>query len=111
MVVKMAWQSINLMEQRNKLPNAPATYVIYFDGDMVYIGSSKDIRNRFSGHAFRYNYGKEIITPWQEIPNTVAITLKYKTTKKIGEWSMREIRLIYRLKPLFNSHHKGRAIK
>jgi excinuclease UvrABC nuclease subunit len=111
MAVKMAWQSINLMEQRNKLPNAPATYAIYFDGDMVYIGSSKDIRNRFSGHGFRYGYARNIITPWHEIHDSVAITLKYKITKKIGEWSMREIRLINRLKPLFNSHHKGRAIK
>ena len=88
-----------------------ATYVIYFNSDLVYIGSSKDIRNRFSGHAFRYSYGKEIITPWQEIPNKTVVTLKYKTTKKMGEWAMREIRLIYRLQPFFNSHHKGRAEK
>jgi excinuclease UvrABC nuclease subunit len=111
MVVKMAWQSINLMEERNKLPNSPATYVIYFNNDMVYIGSSKDIRNRFSGHGFRYGYARNIITPWHEIHDSVAITLKYKITKKMGEWSMREIRLIHKLKPLFNSHHKGRAKK
>jgi len=97
------------MKHREHLPTLPAVYAIYFNNDLVYIGSSNNIRNRFSGHAFRYSYGKNIITPWQTVDSDVVIDLKFKVTKKLGEWSMREIRLIHRLKPLFNSHHKGRA--
>lgn len=103
------WFKINLMKERELLPTLPAVYAIYFNNDLVYIGSSNNIRNRFSGHAFRYSYGKNIITPWQTVDLDVVINLKYKITKKIGEWAMREIRLIHRLRPLFNSHHKGRA--
>lgn len=103
------WTKVNLMEDKTKLPITPAVYAIYFDDDLVYIGSSNNIRNRFSGHAFRYGYAKNIVTPWQELPISVVITMKYRTVKKIGEWAMREIRLITRLRPFFNFHHKGRT--
>ena len=103
------WLKINLMEERDQLPSIPAVYAVYFDNDLVYIGSSNNIRNRFSGHAFRYVYARNVVTPWQTIDDTVEIILKFRPTRKIGEWLMREIRLIQRLKPLFNSHHKGRA--
>lgn len=103
------WIKVNLMEDKNKLSTSPAVYAIYFDGDLVYIGSSNNIRNRFSGHAFRYGYGRNIYTPWQDLPDSVVISMKYRMTKKLGEWAMREIRLISKLRPFFNFHHKGRT--
>ena len=107
----MAWESYELMNERRKMPSTAGVYAVYFSNDLVYIGSTNNLRNRFSGHAFRYGYGRNIITPWQDLEDDVTVTVKYKQTKKLGEWAMREVRLIHRLRPLFNTHHKGRKIK
>ena len=107
----MAWELFDLMKGRQKMPYTPGVYAVYFDNDLVYIGSTNNLKNRFSGHAFRYGYAKNIVTPWQELDDKVTITVKYKQTKKLGEWAMREVRLIHRLRPLFNTHHKGRKNK
>lgn len=107
----MAWDSYNLMKDQQKMPYLPGVYAVYFDKDLVYIGSTNNLRNRFSGHAFRYGYAKNIVTPWQTIPDSTVITVKYRKTKKLGEWAMREVRLINRVQPLFNSHHKGKKSK
>lgn len=107
----MAWESYNLMKQKPAMPCLPGVYAVYFDRDLVYIGSTNNLRNRFSGHAFRYGYAKNIVTPWETIPDSTEITVKFRQTKKFGEWAMREMRLIHRIQPLFNSHHKGRKVK
>jgi excinuclease UvrABC nuclease subunit len=101
----MAWIEIDLMD-KSKIPIVSCCYAIYFDGEMVYIGSTNNLRNRFSGHAFRYGYGKNIITPFQEVPYDTKITIKYKPIKKYGYWLMLEARLIRRLQPLFNKKLK-----
>ena len=103
----MTWETFNLMP-REKLPPVACVYAVYFDDRLVYIGSSVDVRNRFSEHKIRHGYRKNIITPWCDVPNTTAITLKIKRSKRRGDWAMWEIRLIHRLRPEFNSQHKGR---
>lgn len=104
----MPWVSINLMNERTKLPSIPCCYALFFNGKLKYIGSSNNLRNRFSGHSIRYGYSKNIITPWGDFPDKTKIILKYKQTKKYGYWLMLEARLIMRLQPLFNSKLKGR---
>ena len=105
----MTWESFDLMH--DKLPPVACVYAVYFDSDLVYIGSSVDVRNRFSEHKFRHGYGKNIITPWTDVPNYTRITLKIKRSKRRGDWAMDEIRLIYRLRPTFNRHHTGRKAR
>lgn len=102
------WISIDFLEAKEKLPTIPCCYVLYFNGAMKYIGSTNNLRNRFSGHSIRYGYWNEIITPWGDFDIPVTITMKYKESRRYGDWLMTEARLIRRLQPQFNSKLKGR---
>jgi hypothetical protein len=103
------WLSINYFDGRKNLPTVACCYVIYFDGELRYIGSTGNLRNRFCGHAFRYSYGKSFITPWGEFDLPINITIKLRPSRRYGDWLMVEARLIRRLQPVFNSKLKGRA--
>jgi len=102
------WVSINYLENKSNLPRLACCYVIFFNDEMKYIGSTNDLRNRFSGHSFRYGYWNNIHTPWGEFPATTKFVIKYKPSKKYGDWLMIEARLIKRLQPQFNTKLKGR---
>lgn len=104
----MTWQSYDVM--KDILPRVAGVYAIYFDGDLVYIGQSVNIGNRFSEHKFRYGYARNIITPWTDLPDHTKITVKIKKSRRRGDWAMLEIRLIYRLSPLFNRQHRQRKL-
>lgn len=104
------WKSINLLENRRGLPILACCYVIYFNGRLKYIGSTNNLRNRFSGHAIRYGYGRNLHTPWGEFDDDVSIVIKYKESIKYGYWLMQEARLIRRIQPEFNSKLKGRKV-
>lgn len=90
------------------LPRCAGVYAIYFDDELVYIGQSVDIYNRFSEHSIRYGYAQNIITPWGDLPSTAKVRVKVKRSRRLGDWAMHEIRLIHRLRPRLNRHHKGR---
>lgn len=102
------WVEVVFLEAWRNLPKVPCCYAIYFDGQLKYIGSTSDLRNRFSGHAFRYGYAKNLYTPWGSFGLSTDIRLKYSPSKKYGDWLMREARLIRRLQPEFNVKLKGR---
>jgi excinuclease UvrABC nuclease subunit len=104
----MAWHKFILLGNKPDLPKLPCCYVLYFDGELKYIGSTNNLRNRFSGHAIRYGYGKNLHTPWGDFSDDVNILIKYKPSKKYGDWLMVEARLIKRIQPLFNTKLKGR---
>lgn len=102
------WTKYGLYPTRDKFPNKPCVYAVYFDDELVYVGQSNSLSNRFSGYAFRYGYGKNIHTPWEDVSSSVRIDVKAKFSEKLGDWAMWEIRLIRRLKPIFNSHHRNK---
>lgn len=102
------WSRIDYLKDRNKLPPVACCYVVYINGQLKYIGSTNDLRNRFSGHAFRYSYAKTFITPWAEFDTPVLVEIKFKPTRRYGDWLMLEARLIRRLQPAFNTKLKGR---
>jgi excinuclease UvrABC nuclease subunit len=106
----MAWVEFDYLANMRGLPSVACCYAVYFDEELVYVGSTNDLRNRFSGHAFRHGYGKNIHTPWGEFPNTLKFNIKYKPSVKYGDWLMREARLIRRLQPRFNKKLKGRKV-
>ena len=93
------------------MPKAPAVYAVYIDGTLVYIGQTTDLRNRFYEHRFRYGYAKNIILPWCDVPNTSEVTIKACRGRRYGDWAMRELRLMRRLKPRFNVKGMGRKLK
>jgi len=99
------WKEYKLFPDKDKLPNKPCVYAVYFDGELVYVGQSSSLSNRFAGHAFRYGYAKNIHTPWVDISSKVKIEIKAKFSERLGDWAMWEIRLIRRLKPIYNTHH------
>ncbi len=104
------WRSIDFVKTwKIGLPVVACCYALYFDGRLKYVGSTNNLRNRFSGHAFRHGYAKNIITPWGDFAITTKITLKFKPSKRYGDWLMHECRLIKRLQPEFNKKLKGRA--
>lgn len=105
------WREYQLFAGRGSLPRFAGVYAIFFDGTLVYIGSSTDISNRFSEHKIRYGYGKNIITPWCDLPSSTQITIRVKRSVRRGDWAMHEIRLIHRLRPEFNRQHRGRKAR
>ena len=100
----MTWKSAFLF--KDKLPIVSCCYCIYFDNKLVYIGSTNNLRNRFSGHAFRYGYANNIYTPYGIFPDSTEIKIKYKSIKKYGYWLMLEAQLIRKLQPIFNTKLK-----
>jgi hypothetical protein len=106
----MGWKTYQLLAgaRTEKLPKVAGVYAIYFDETLVYIGQSCNVANRLTGHQIRYGYGKNIITPWGDVPEETLITVKVGASRRMGDWAMREIRLINRLKPMFNTHHRNR---
>lgn len=84
------------------LPRFPAVYAVLFDGVVVYVGQSSDIRERFSRHSIKAGYGMVYRTPWGEVPHSVDITAKMKLSRRYGDWAMWELRLIRRLRPRLN---------
>lgn len=107
------WRRFNIMEYaeddgRRELPASPGAYAIYFDNRLVYVGQSANVKARISGYRFRHSYGRDIHTPWGDVPNSVSITAKVKCSRRLGDWAMWEIRLIARLRPRFNTHHLNR---
>ena len=84
------------------LPTQPGVYVIYIGGEVVYVGQSANLRNRIQGHKIRNGYARNIRTPWGEFPDDVQVTGKAKVSRRFGDWAMWELRLIERIRPIFN---------
>lgn len=102
------WIKYDLFPDSGKpdFPHKACVYAVYFDKTLVYVGQTNRLKNRFAEHKFRHSYGTEKITPWGYVPGSTKIWVKVKFSKRYGDWAMWEIRLIRKLQPVFNSHHK-----
>lgn len=105
----MTWLSVDYLENRRGLPAVACCYVVYINSELCYIGSTNNLRNRFSGHAFHWGYANNFVTPWGEYCRPFEFSIKYSPSRKYGDWLMREARLIRRIQPAFNKKLKGRA--
>jgi excinuclease UvrABC nuclease subunit len=85
-----------------RLPNTPAVYAIYIEHTLVYVGQTIDLRNRIAAYKFRYGYANQVITPWGDHKDDSGVYIKFSTSRKYGDWAMRELRLIKRLQPQCN---------
>ena len=104
-----AWQAIELFKRNGQpLPKAAGVYAVYFGNEVVYVGSTCNLANRFHEHRIRYGYGKNIITPWADMPDTARVYIKFKQSRRLGQWAMDEIRLIAKIQPVFNTQHRQR---
>ena len=92
------------------LPDEPGCYVVLVGGKAIYVGSSTRVAQRIEAHGFRYGYGSSILCPFGSF-SVGDITLKVRFWEKWGDWAMRELRLINRLRPRFNTMGTGRKRK
>ena len=95
------WQVWNFCRYPfEELPLCGGCYAIYLGGVLSYIGSSVCLRNRVAHYGIELSIdGQEKITPWGRFDD---VTVKYRPTRKYGDWAMVELRLIRRLKPPLN---------
>ena len=97
----MAWKKV-LWNSHEKFPEISCVYAFYINDELVYIGSTVNLRVRMSGYRFKEVDGKTV-TPWRKkIEPRVKIEVKYKGSKKYAYWLMLEARLIKRLQPKYN---------
>ena len=99
------WQSFDL---RAVFPRSPGVYAIYLDGALAYIGQTVDLRNRLCEQRMRFGYAPGVVhTEWGDFKT---LTIKVSNSRRYGDWAMRELRLIRRLKPWANRRGLGRKV-
>lgn len=78
----------------------PGAYVVISLGRVLYVGESRDVAQRMKTHAINYaRYGTTVMTPWGRYSDLV---VKVRYSQRYGDWAMVELRLIRRLRPIFN---------
>lgn len=82
----------NTYQTRNDVPIVCGCYVMYQDGEVIYIGASKDIRKRFSSHD---------VKDWDYV--------KIKPMITFGAAHTLEEKLISRINPKYNAVGSSRA--
>lgn len=97
---KSKWICYSKVEHFEFFRKEPGVYCIYVDGKLFYIGQSQSILKRTAKHRFRPHsfYGEK--SAWR---NAKTVMVKVRYTEKFGDWAMREIRLINRLRPIGNT--------
>lgn len=92
------WYRVDPSDHFN-LPRIPVVYAIFSKKKLVYIGSTQNLRHRFN-NLIRLGYTADHYhTPWGTLEK---VRMRYSPSKKYGDWLMRELRLIRRLRPRFN---------
>jgi hypothetical protein len=80
-------------------PAIPACYVVYLDGKLSYIGQTSNLQSRVSAHGIRLSLGGGFHTKWGYFSSVI---FKIRYGSKMGDWAMREVRLIHRIQPPLN---------
>lgn len=94
------WVTARADEDLFNLPRVSACYVIYASGRLVYIGSTENLRSRVGGYLKVPRYSNEFVTPWGR---HMRVVVKYRPSRRYGDWAMVELRLIRRLQPTGNT--------
>jgi hypothetical protein len=87
----------------NKVAEAAGVYAIYKNGTLRYVGSTTNLRGRLYGHCRRLG----LCGDYGYVPESNHYA-KVSFSKREGDWLMRELRLIQKLKPAWNKNHTGR---
>lgn len=94
---------------KSKILDKPGCYVIYLDGQLSYIGQAKSAARRIGSYGIKFGYGSGIfhcVGGADGQARSLLIKIRYST--RIGDWAMREIRLIRKLQPPLNYAHGGK---
>jgi excinuclease UvrABC nuclease subunit len=90
------------LPDRSNVPLGPGVYVFLLNGKTVYVGSSANLAKRLASH-LRITRGILSDPPipiWQQ--TLLACRIKFKRSRRFGDWLMLEARLIRRLRPAAN---------
>lgn len=101
------WRTHRHYVTTKSLKRKPGVYVIIGDRQVQYIGSSCNIRQRLTGrlpNVVHTEEGAIIRTVWGDFDE---FELKIRYSTKYGDWLMRELRLIRRLRPIHNAAGEG----
>lgn len=85
----------------SRIMHAPGCYAIFIYGELVYIGQSVNLHLRFRRWGFCRRTANGQVTPWGTFP-AGSLKVKVAYSRKVGDWAMREVRLVRRLRPQFN---------
>jgi hypothetical protein len=94
-----AWREYPIDGIRSEYPAAGGCYAFIGDGRLLLIGQTSNLRIRMPQYDVRHGLCGEYFTPWGQFNR---LTLKIKVGRRFGEWAMRELRLIRRLRPSCN---------
>jgi hypothetical protein len=98
------WVRLDFENTSLRIPAQPACYAVYMDGALAYVGQSRNLRSRIAAHHLRDGYANNFHTPWGSCR---ALLVKARFSDKFGDWAMRELRLIKRLRPPQNVQQGG----
>jgi excinuclease UvrABC nuclease subunit len=88
------------------LPKEPAVYTIFCEGQLFYVGSSRNLKKRIQIHGVNCaRYSLKVETPWGIFKE---VTIKYRKETRYGEAAMAELRLIRKLNPKMNKANAQR---
>lgn len=92
----------------SRIEHAPGCYAIYIDNQLAYIGQSVNLHLRFRRWGFCRRISDSFDTPWGLVP-VGSLKVKVAYSRKFGDWAMRELRLVRRLRPRLNTiRYSGR---
>jgi excinuclease UvrABC nuclease subunit len=86
---------------RGDFPSLPCCYAIYADGELVYIGQTVDLKSRMANHVV-WN-GTQEQAGKKRWGHASVLIVKARFSDRLGDWLMREARLISRIKPSGNT--------
>jgi hypothetical protein len=90
------WKTISA----SQIPIYECVYAIYVDSKLIYVGQTNNLYNRLVCHAKRGGFDFR----------SARVLVKVSHNRRYGEHAMRELRLIARVNPEANRHHRvGRS--
>jgi len=98
------WRTIDLLSQYDAIPREPGVYVFIRDRRVVYVGMSANLHARLAAYRPRrrpVDYDTDDHSPVLH-PYADGSILKISVSRRYGDWLMRELRLIRKLRPLHN---------
>lgn len=98
---KSRWASVDPDMHPERIPPTGGVYAVFAGRKLLYVGETENLHKRIVwGHCIRCTgYSGWITTPWGEFQH---VSVRFRVSRKYGEWAMAERRLIRRLQPQFN---------
>jgi hypothetical protein len=94
------WAVVNIEKWNFILPKVPCVYAFVFDGELSYVGATRNMRSRFQAHKIRpWDCSVWTKTRWGQFRD---FEFFYLPERVLGESAMFEIQMIQALAPKFN---------